>query len=220
MRLNCEGVNEMHNDQLNVGFVLKLVLYLILGSISSFAVAADWQVDLDKAHIRFKTAGIMKVDGEFQSFNTVIKGDALNPESMLTNVVIQAGSISTGSEFQDGILRGSSFFNVEKYPIVTFQSSSVTRIDRSHILMRGNLTMAGLTKAIEFTVSIGNALIDPIAKLVTINTSTDIVINRKDWGMTSYAAMVNKNIAVHIDFPLISSNVDSTSNSMTRATEH
>ncbi|WP_162818120.1 YceI family protein [Aquirhabdus parva] len=186
---------------LKMSFIALFMLSPVL------AFAADWQIDTSKTLIRFATAGIMKVDGGFDRLDGQIKGDAFDPTHMETTISVQANSISTGSGMRDDILKGSSFFNVEKYPVIRFKSTLVTLIDPAHALVRGDLTMIGVTKSIEFTMALEKPKFDATSKIVTINTKANLTVNRNDWGMDSYSAMVDKNISVHVESALVSSNV-------------
>ncbi|WP_410211185.1 YceI family protein [Aquirhabdus sp.] len=189
---------------LKMGFIASFVLSPAL------AFSADWQIDASKTLIRFTTAGIMKVDGGFDHLEGQIKGDAFDPAHMETTISVQANSISTGSGMRDDILKGNSFFNVEKYPVITFKSTQVTLIDPAHALVHGDLTMIGVTKPIEFAMTLEKPKFDAASKIVTINTKANLTVNRNDWGMDSYSAMVDKNISVHVESALVSSNVSPT----------
>ncbi len=197
-------------NQKNTTWILPILKTCFITAIAlapTLGVAADWQIDTNKTLIRFTTTGIMKVEGGFDHLAGQIKGDAFDPIHMETTISVQANSISTGSGMRDDILKGSAFFNVEKYPIITFKSTRVTQVDPSHALVRGDLTMIGITKPIEFTMVLQKPKFDATSKIVIINTTADMTVNRRDWGMDSYSAMVDKNISVHVESALISSNV-------------
>lgn len=171
-----------------------------LGLLSADSVfAADWQVDKAQTRIGFTVGGFAGTTGSFSGFDGQIKGDLSDPTSLSTHFVVQAGSISTGLGMRDDALRGSSFFNVSKYPTVEFTSTQVTRVDPQHVKMRGNVTMLGVTKPAEFMVTLEKPVVDPVSKAVTLRNSATGTINRDDWGMSTYVPGVNREINIQVD---------------------
>jgi polyisoprenoid-binding protein YceI len=187
--------------------ILMLAMGTVLGA-SHTALAADWQIDPAQTHLHFKTSGLVQTDGDFSRFASEIKGDVFDPSHLQLIFTVQADSAHTGSSMVDGMLKGSSFFNVAKYPDVTFKTTQITQVDPAHSVVRGELTMVGLTKPLELKVNLTAPLVDPTTHTVTIKTSTSFLINRKQWGMDSYGSLVNKNIEVQVDSAMVSNNVD------------
>jgi len=161
--------------------------------------AADWQVDKSQTKIGFAVGGFAGTTGSFTNFDGQIKGDLSDPTHLSTHFVVQASSITTGLGMRDDALRGSSFFNVSKYPTVEFTSTQVTRIDPLHAKMRGDVTMLGVTKPAEFIVTLEKPVVDPVSKTVTLKNSATGTINRDDWGMTTYVPGVDRQIKIQVD---------------------
>ncbi|WP_162818228.1 YceI family protein [Aquirhabdus parva] len=196
-------------DQRKYSFIRMLVTGVCLTfSAVQTALAADWQIDPSQTHFHFKTRGLIQTEGSFSRFSGAIKGDVFDPAHLELTFTIQADSASTGSSMTDGMLKGSSFFNVEKYPEMTFKTTQITQVDPAHSKVRGELTMVGITKPIEFKVNLSTPLVDPITHTVTIKTSTSFLLDRNQWGMSSYGSFVNKNIEVQVDSAMVSNNVD------------
>jgi|GEM_PF-567817 len=185
------------------------MMALMIGASSNLAFAADWQFDLNKTQIHFSTppTGMTQVNGRFNKFDGQIKGDVFDQKNIQINFVAESNSVSTGSRIHDGVLKGSSLFNVEKYPTLNFKSTSVTQIDPAHVIVQGDLTMIGVTKPIKTNVTLEKPQFDPTTKVVSINASADLVIRRSEWGMTGYSSFVGNEIAVHTTGVLISNNV-------------
>lgn len=186
-----------------------VVMAVVIGTSSDFAFAADWQFDLNKTQIHFATPpeGMMQVTGQFNKFDGQIKGDVFDQKNIQINFVVDANSVATGSRMNDGVMKGSSLFNTEKYPTVNFKSTSVTLVDPVHVIMQGDLTMLGVTKPIKAKVTLEKPQFDPATKIVSMNTAADLVIRRSEWGMTGYSSFVGNDIAVHTTGVLISNNV-------------
>jgi len=127
-----------------------LVLVLSFGT-----VAAQGTYDIDTVHsnIGFKVRHLVsKVSGEFTEFDGTIVADFGNLDASSVEFTIQASSIDTRNEKRDGHLRSVDFFDVEKYPEITFKSSKITKIDDDRYAVAGVLTMHGVSKEITLTV--------------------------------------------------------------------
>ncbi len=127
-----------------------LVLVLSFGT-----VAAQGTYDIDTVHsnIGFKVRHLVsKVTGEFTKFDGTIVTDFGNLDASSVEFTIQASSIDTRNEKRDGHLRSVDFFDVEKYPEITFKSSKITKIDDDSYAVAGALTMHGVSREITLTV--------------------------------------------------------------------
>jgi len=127
-----------------------LVLVLGFGT-----VAAQGTYDIDTVHsnIGFKVRHLVsKVSGEFTEFDGTIVADFGNLDASSVEFTIQASSIDTRNEKRDGHLRSVDFFDVKKYPEITFKSSKITKIDDDSYAVAGVLTMHGVSKEITLTV--------------------------------------------------------------------
>jgi len=186
-----------------------LAVMVMMEICCNVAFAANWQFDLTKTQINFATppTGLTQVTGQFSKFDGQIKGDVFDQKNMQINFVVDVGSVNTGSKINDGVIKGSSLFNVEKYPTVSFKSTSVIQTDPAHVTVQGDLTMLGVTKPIKTKVTLEKPQFDPTTKEVSINTSADLVIRRSEWGMTGYSSFVGNDIAVHTTGVMISNNV-------------
>lgn len=185
------------------------VMTVLIGVSSHFALAADWQFDLNKSQINFTTppSGLTQVNGRFSKFDGQIKGDVFDQKNIQITFVVQSNSVSTGLAMRDGVLKSSSLFDVENYPTVTFKSTSVVQIDPMHVILQGDLTMLGVTKPVKTTVTLDKPKFDETTKVVSINATADTVIRRSEWGMTGYSSFVGNDIAVHTAGVMISNNV-------------
>ena len=127
-----------------------LVLVLGFGT-----VAAQGTYDIDTVHsnIGFKVRHLVsKVSGEFTEFDGAIVADFENLDASSVEFTIQASSIDTRNEKRDGHLRSLDFFDVEKYPEITFKGSKITKIDGDSYAVAGALTMHGVSREITLTV--------------------------------------------------------------------
>src|SRR5271165_1661294 len=124
---------------------IPALLSVLLMAHSAFA--ADTFV-FDKAHstIGFQIRHLFsKVPGKFNDFSGQITQDAANPEQSSVEVTIKTASIDTGVKMRDDDLRSPNFFDANKFPEITFKSTSVKTSGQNTADVTGNLNMHGVT---------------------------------------------------------------------------
>ena len=159
-------------------FVLILVL-------ATAAFAADTYV-VDPAHsavgFTVRHLAINKVSGNFKEFEATIIFDEKDPSKCSVNGTIKTASVNTDNADRDKDLRGEGFFEVEKYPNITFQSTNVEKKGDQY-LVTGKLTIKNVTKEILLPVTVtGPVVAFGGKKRIGIAGST--TINRQDYGLT------------------------------------
>jgi len=136
---------------------MKIILFL--ASVSAFvlsqsALSADTYV-FDKKHctMGFQVRHLFsKVPGKFDDFQGKIQYDEANLENSSVEVTIKTASVDTGFDTRDKDLRSPNFFDVEKFPEMTFKSKSVKRTGETTAEVAGDLTMHGVTKEVVLKV--------------------------------------------------------------------
>jgi polyisoprenoid-binding protein YceI len=134
---------------------------LLLASISACvftqsAFTADTYV-FDKVHstMGFQVRHLFsKVPGKCDDFAGKIQFDEANPENSTVEVKIKTASVDTGVAMRDKDLRSANFFDVEKFPEITFTSKSVKRTGETTGEVTGDLTMHGVTKEVVLNVEL------------------------------------------------------------------
>lgn len=124
---------------------------------SSFANAADYQVDIKGAHafVNFKIQhlGYSWLTGRFNTFDGKFQWDADKPNASNIEITIETASIDSNHAERDKHLRGNDFLDVKKYPTATFKSTSYKSTGKGKGTITGDLTLHGVTKSITFPVS-------------------------------------------------------------------
>lgn len=166
---------------------------------------------IDSAHsaVRFLVRHLMisKVHGQLSGVTGIIHFDAARPEATTAQVTITVSTINTGQEQRDGHLKSADFFDIERFPNITFESKSVIKTDDFEYDVIGDLTMHGVTKQIELKAELTPEVKAPDGSY-KIGVSAKGVINREDFGMTYNAVletggvMVGKEIQLEIDAEL------------------
>jgi len=186
----------------------KSILTILLVSVSVAAQVStgrQYPIDMNHSTVGFSVpimGGLSKVKGKFMDFNINLSNDEHDITKSSVNVVIKAASVDTGIEGRDKHLRTADFFDVEKFPEITFQS---TRIEKrgKQLIAHGTLTMHGISKeiALPFTITGVDENADKTKK--NVGYSASLVLNRRDYGINyehkTVPNFVGDNITVEID---------------------
>lgn len=144
----------------------------------------DYKVDPGHTVIGFSIRHneITLVSGRFKDFTAAIHYDGKDMSKSSVEFKAKVASIDTGVEARDKHLRTADFFEVEKFPEMTFKSTSVTRKGKGYIL-NGDLTLKGVTKQISLPFTITGAIKDARGN-TRIGISAQTTIDRRDYGIT------------------------------------
>jgi len=127
--------------------------------------------------------GMSEVQGKFTDYALEAVFDEEHLENSSVKAVIHAASIDTGIKARDDDLRSPNFFDVVKYPDITFQSSRVEKTANGY-LARGEFTMHGVTKQIALPFTVTGVRRDPVKKTIVVGFAADIHLNRQDYGIS------------------------------------
>ena len=169
-------------------------------------VAGTWAIDPVHSEVSFVVRHMMvsKVRGRFDKFDATIVTAADPLESTVT-ATVDLTSINTGQEQRDAHIRSADFFEVEKYPEMTFVSTGVKAAEEGFIL-EGDLTLKGITKAVAFNLEVNG--IGPDAYGGTrIGFSAETQIGRSDFGVSFNGpipgvpggAVVSENVTINLE---------------------
>lgn len=156
---------------------------------ASPAVAQDtWSVDKAHSEVTFQIRHfVTKVRGRFTDFAGTIVANAARPEASSVEFAIKATSIDTDNEFRDKDLRSANFFDVEKFPEITFKSTKVSPAGKDKYAVTGLLTMRGVSKEIVLSVSYLGSMATKDREgreSAKGGFETSVTLNRKDFGLT------------------------------------
>lgn len=174
-----------------------LFVALALPIFSHAAQAPKFKVDESHSTVGFKIKHLMiaNVSGRFNKFNGTFSYDEKTGKLENLEVKADASSIDTNEPKRDNHLKGSDFFDVEKYPSITFVSKTVDYKAKKPVRIMGNLTIHGQTKPIVLAVNFKGSAKDPWGnnRLVFEANSK---INRKDFGLTWNKALESGGVLV------------------------
>jgi len=166
--------------------------------------AGTWTVDPAHSSVGFTVRHLMvsKVRGSFKDFSAEIV-TAENPLESKVSATVQMASINTGEEARDQHLRTNDFFDIEKFPTMSFTSTGLEGAG-SDFKLRGDLTIKGVTRPVTFDLEVSGVEKDPWGNTKTGFTLTGSIL-RKDFGMEynaileSGGVMVGDKINIEVD---------------------
>lgn len=134
----------------------KLQLVAVALLISASAFAQTWSVDKAHSKLGFGITHMMitEVDGTFKSFDAKITSSKEDFSDAVFELTVDATSVDTNNEGRDKHLKSADFFDVEKFPTITFKSKSFTKVDGKKYKLVGDLTMHGVTKQVELEATL------------------------------------------------------------------
>ena len=185
--------------------------FLLATAIASFLVGAasaqvqTWNIDSAHTAAQFSVRhlGISTVRGAFTKVSGTVQYDAANPAKTVIDATIDASSIDTRVEMRDKDLRSASYFDVEKFPSITFKSKKVEVAGAGKLKVTGDLTIHGVTKEAVLDVEGPSApMKDPWGNN-RVGASASTKINRQDYGVSGGTPMVGDEIPITIDMELV-----------------
>ena len=170
----------------------------------------NWQLDPYHTQVEFsaKHLGMMTVRGYFDELSATADIDPDHPEMSSVQVTISAASVRTNNGTRDNDLRSPHFLEVDKYPEITFRSTSVEVAGQDRYTLAGDLTIKGVTHPVSLAVLKYGEFNDPGMMGHRISYSATTQINRKDFGLTVNAILdgrlvVSEEIQIQIEGELV-----------------
>lgn len=161
-----------------------IYLALVLAGLAAPAAAATYKIDPTHSAVTFTVQhmGISKVHGRFDKFAGTVDYVPGDMKAWKTEAVIETASVNTNVEARDNHLRGTDFFNVEKFPTMTFKSLKVGNVKGKTAKIYGELTLMGITKPVTLAVEGDGPVKDPWGN-ERLGAVAKTTINRKDFGL-------------------------------------
>ena len=180
--------------------VLLLALTLAVTALTAARADEAWQLDGSHTSATFSVAhmGVSRVRGDFTEIAGSGKYDGKNIESASVEAIIQVSSIDTRNSRRDGHLKGADFFDVAKFPTITFKSKRFRPTTGRKFQLTGDLTIHGVTKTVVLSGEFSPVIKDPFGK-TRVGAEATTTINRKDFGLTWSPAVEGGGIVVGED---------------------
>jgi polyisoprenoid-binding protein YceI len=186
-------------------FVFAFITALAMAA-SAAAQAGTWQIDPNHTAAEFSVRhlGVSTVRGVFSKITGSATYDPADPSKASLDATIDATTLDTRVEMRDNDLRSPHFFDVQKYPTITFRSKSAKAAGSGKLAITGDLTMHGVTKEVVLDVDGPSAPIkDPMGKGQRMGASATTRVTRQDFGLTAAAGVVGDEVTITIDVELV-----------------
>jgi polyisoprenoid-binding protein YceI len=146
---------------------------------------STYQIDTAHTHAQFKVRHLMvsNVKGDFDKVTGTIELDDANPAASKIDITVDVASISTREPQRDAHLKSADFFDVEKFPTITFVTTGVVKSGEDSFEVVGDLTIHGVTKTIDLDVEdVTPEVKDPFG-LLRRGATAKATILRSDFGL-------------------------------------
>ena len=175
-----------------------VVVLLALLSLARYSFAAAEKYDIDATHstlgFAIKHMQVGTTRGGFNDYTGSVSYDPDDFSTFKADVTIQVNSIDTKVEARDKHLRAPEFFDVEKFPTITFSSTRLEKRGEGTVIV-GSLTMKDITKEITFPRLSSGPVKSPYGATV-IGIEGETMINRQDYGISFSKALDNGGLMV------------------------
>ncbi len=196
--------------------------FLAIFFVSSVQAADIYKIDPTISSVSWKVShfGFANVTGKFTNIEGTINLDEKNPQDSAVQATIDMSSMNTGFSKLDEALIGAEFFNVAKFPKAEFKSFAISPSAKS-AKIRGNLTLLGVTKAINLEAKLNKIGINPVTQKRTVGFTAKSIFKRSDFGLKFGLPNIADKVEIEIEIEanLIGSSVDNAGDSASRVGE-
>ena len=177
-------------------------------TVPSGLTTGTWSFDPAHSEVGFSVrhAGISKVRGQFKEADATLDL-AENVADSKVNATIKTASFDSGDANRDGHVRGEDFFDVEKFPEISFVSNGLVPAGDSYELT-GDLTIKGVSRPVALETEFNGVAVDPFGN-TRAGLSAETTISRKDFGLTWNAVLeaggvlVSDKVAINLELAFI-----------------
>jgi polyisoprenoid-binding protein YceI len=156
--------------------------------------AGTWKVDPVHSSVEFhvKHLGIATVKGQFKEFEGTLE---VGPDGASAHGTVQVASVDTREPQRDEHLRSADFFDVDKYPQISFSSTAIRPIDEDTFEIEGDFTIHGVTHPLKLQATLEGTETDPQGN-PRVGLSASAQINRSNYEMKFNMALGSGNVVV------------------------
>lgn len=182
---------------------MKKVLFLAAAALLSTAAFAQttWKNDPMHSKLGFTIThlSVSDVDGIFTDFTCTIVASKPDFSDAKFQLTVNVTSVNTDVDYRDKDLRSANYFDVAKFPTMTFTSTAITPVSTNHYKLTGNLTLHGVTKPVTMDLWYRGTITNPMSKKDDAGFKLTGTINRKDFGIAPSApsAMLSEDVTIN-----------------------
>ncbi len=160
-------------------------------------LGGEWEVDPTHSALEFvaRYAMFTLVRGRFTSFSGAVVIDPLHPEATQIDVDVDASSVDSAMAVRDAHLRGEEFFDVDRYPSITFRARGATLLGAGRYAVGGELTIRGITQPVRLVVDLFGRAPDVMGN-PRLGFKATAKLQRARWNITWNAPVLGGGVAL------------------------
>lgn len=170
-------------------------------AIPAYATGVRYALDPNhtQVHFSWNHLGFSNPGADFDTVKGTLIWDATDPAQSSVTVHIPVASVHTQVPLLDKNLMSSEFFDVAKYPMITFKSTRVERTGKSNkFRVIGDLTVHGITQSVVLDTTLNKAGQQPLLKAPAVGFDAVTTIKRSAFGLDAYVPMVSDEVSIHM----------------------
>jgi polyisoprenoid-binding protein YceI len=156
-----------------------------LFAFTAFTTKGIWTSDVPHSEFGFSIVhmGISDVTGTFNDFTATVTSNKEDFSDAVVEASIQTASIDTRVSMRDDHLKSADFFEVEKFPTMTFKSTGIKKVGENTYKLTGNVTAKGITKEVILDMIYRGSVINPQTKKTSAGFKMTGTLKRSDFGI-------------------------------------
>ena len=179
----------------------KIITATLFSAFAAGAFAAPEVYTIDPSHtyptFEVNHLGYSTQRGSFERTSGTVTLD-MEKKAGAADITIDTTSLRTGWEKRDAHLKGEDFFNIAKFPSMTFKSKDFKFNGDKVVSVAGDLTLLGVSKPVTLQVSNFKCSPHPMNKKPTCGADAITTIKRSDFGMAAYVPAVSDEVTLRI----------------------
>ena len=186
--------------------IMTVVLFTVTFIMQAHAAGSDWKLDPAHSGIYFEIDHIYAATrGYFEDFDGKVIFDPDNLDGSSFDFTVEVDSVNTGNSKRDGHLEGNEFFGARKFPVMTFKSTNVKKVEGDQYVVEGTLTVKDVSKSVSVPFTFFGIKQSPFDKDSEVaGFEARLVIDRLEYkvGTGKYYEMgvIGKDVDVLISF--------------------
>ena len=170
-----------------------VTVFILLLSIGlGLTAQSTWKLDPGHAKMTFTVTHltISEIDGVFKNFEATITSSKEDFSDAVFELSAELNTLTTNNERRDAHLQREDMFHVEKYPTLTFKSSTITKTSDKKFELKGDLNIKGVSKPVSLELTLLGSIVHPRSKKKMAGFKATGTIKRTDFGVGNLPAMV------------------------------
>lgn len=186
-------------------YQMKKVFFIAAAFVAftAFTTLATWTNDDPHSQLGFTVThlGVSDVSGTFNDFDVTVQSSKPDFSDASFELTAKVASIDTRVDARDNHLKSADFFDAEKYPVISFKSTSLKKAGKNKYKLAGNLTMHGITKPVTMDLAYRGTVENPMSKKKTAGFQLTGTVKRSDFGVGGKfpAPMISDEVRIKAD---------------------